>query len=88
MMSSPLYRALLMALRHAARLQNEAKYRREETEISIHISHEGWKELKTELGSRDFSSMSPGSWLIGVEPVPDKTVEPGTVQVRTRKVYR
>jgi hypothetical protein len=88
MKGSPLYQALMLALREAARIQGEANLRNEKVEVAIHAAPDSWRALKAELGTGEFASMGPASWLIGVEPVPDGTVEPGTIRVQTRKVFR
>jgi hypothetical protein len=88
MSGSPLYQAFLMALREAARLKSDSRGRNRELEVSIRLAPASYRNLLMEVDTAMFAAMTPGSWLIGIEPVADSKIEPGTVEVQTRMVFR
>jgi hypothetical protein len=88
MSGSPLYQAFLMALREAARLKSDSRGQNRELEVSIRLAPASYRNLLMEVGTEEFAAMTPGSWLIGIEPVADSKIEPGTVEVQTRMVFR
>lgn len=88
MSGSQLYQAFLLALREAARLKADSRGRNQELEVDILLSPATYRDLLMEVGTEMFDQMTPGSWLIGIEPMADAKIEPGTVQIQTRMVFR
>lgn len=84
---SPIYKAITMALRVAAIQQQEARWRFLEAKQELNVNPQDYEDTCGELGCAQ-RLVSPGSWLLGVEIMKSTQVEPGSVVLVERMVFK